>query len=75
MIQEIAAMRDQIITCVQCNTEFEFSAVEQEYYNNKGFNPPKRCPQCRKNKAKLADSAPKNTHANKKKHPKTEYGE
>ena len=74
MIWEFAAMRDQLITCVQCNTEFRFSAVEQEHYNHKGFNPPKRCPQCRKNKAKLADSE-QNAHANKKKHSRTEYDE
>ncbi len=67
-------MRDQLITCVQCNTEFEFSAVEQEYFKNKGFNPPKRCPQCRKNKAKLANPE-QNTHPNKKKHSRTEYDE
>ena len=75
MLQEIEAMNDQFITCVQCNTEFKFSAKEQEYYKNKGFNPPKRCPQCRKNKAKLADPEHKNTHTNKKKHPKSEYEE
>jgi len=75
MIWEIADMRDQFIICVQCNAEFEFSAAEQEYYQNKGFNPPKRCPQCRKNKSKLADSEHKNTHNIKKKHSKTEDGE
>jgi hypothetical protein len=74
MIWEVAAMRDQLITCVQCDTEFEFSTVEQEYYQNKGFNPPKRCPQCRKNKAKLADPE-QHTHPNKKKHSRTEYRE
>ena len=67
-------MRDQLITCVQCNTEFEFSAVEQQYYENKGFNLPKRCPKCRKNKAKLVDPE-QNTHPNKKKHPRTEDDE
>ena len=75
MTWEIAVMRDQLIICVQCNTEFEFSAAEQEYYQNKGFNPPKRCPQCRKNKSKLADSEHKNSHDNKKKHPRAEYDE
>ena len=74
MIWEFAAMRDQLITCVQCNTEFRFSAVEQEHYNHKGFNPPKRCPQCRKNKAKLADPE-QNLHSFKKKHSRNEYDE
>lgn len=74
MIWEIAAMQDQLITCVQCNTEFEFSAKEQQFYENKGFNPPKRCPQCRKNKSKLTDPEHKTEHTNKK-HPKTEDDE
>jgi Probable zinc-ribbon domain len=73
VIWEIAAMRDQLITCVQCKTDFEFSAVEQEYYNDKGFNPPRRCPQCRKNKSKSADPEHINTHTSKKKHPEAEY--
>jgi Probable zinc-ribbon domain len=68
-------MRDQLIACVQCNSEFEFSEAEQEYYKNKGFNPPKRCPQCRKNKSRLADLAYKNSQNHKKKHPITEYEE
>lgn len=74
MIWEIAAMRDQLIICVQCNTEFEFSAKEQQFYENKGFNPPKRCPQCRKNKSKLTDPEHKAAHTNKK-HPQTEDNE
>jgi hypothetical protein len=71
----ICGMRDQLITCVQCNTEFRFSAVEQEYYKNKAFNPPKRCPQCRKNKAKLAEPEQNTPHPVKKRHSRSEYDE
>ena len=39
---------DQIIACVDCSTEFTFSAKEQEFYAQKGFtNEPTRCPSCR----------------------------
>ena len=39
---------DQIIACVDCGTEFNFSAKEQEFYAQKGFTSvPKRCKPCR----------------------------
>ncbi|MDB5101111.1 MAG: hypothetical protein JWM80_5532 [Cyanobacteria bacterium RYN_339] len=39
---------DQIIACVDCSTEFTFSAKEQEFYAQKGFTSiPKRCKPCR----------------------------
>jgi CxxC-x17-CxxC domain-containing protein len=39
---------DKTLTCAECNEEFVFSASEQEFYAEKGFqNEPKRCPSCR----------------------------
>lgn len=39
---------DKKVVCADCNTEFVFSATEQEFYASKGFeNDPKRCPDCR----------------------------
>jgi CxxC-x17-CxxC domain-containing protein len=39
---------DQIIACVDCSTEFSFTAKEQEFYAQKGFtSQPKRCKPCR----------------------------
>lgn len=39
---------DQVIACVDCGTEFAFTAREQEFYAQKGFaSPPKRCKPCR----------------------------
>ncbi len=39
---------DKKVTCADCNSEFTFSATEQEFYASKGFtNEPKRCPNCR----------------------------
>ena len=39
---------DQIIACVDCSTEFNFTSKEQEFYAQKGFTSvPKRCKPCR----------------------------
>ena len=38
---------DQILVCASCNTEFNFSGAEQEFYQQKGFAPPKLCKPCR----------------------------
>lgn len=36
------------ITCKDCGVEFEISAEEKRWYEDKGFEIPKRCPNCRK---------------------------
>jgi len=39
---------DRTLTCKDCGVEFTFSASEQEFYAEKGFqNDPARCPECR----------------------------
>ena len=39
---------DRTLTCADCGSEFTFTASEQEFYHEKGFeNDPKRCPECR----------------------------
>ena len=39
---------DKTLTCCDCGNEFIFSASEQEFYAEKGFqNEPSRCPACR----------------------------
>lgn len=39
---------DQTLTCADCGTQFSFTASEQEFYAEKGFNsPPRRCKSCR----------------------------
>jgi len=39
---------DRTLTCKECGCEFVFSASEQEFYAEKGFqNDPARCPECR----------------------------
>jgi len=39
---------DTVLRCVECGSEFTFSASDQEYHASRGFeNEPKRCPACR----------------------------
>ena len=39
---------DRTLSCKDCGKEFLFSASEQEFYAEKGFqNDPARCPECR----------------------------
>lgn len=35
------------IGCVACGTEFTFTEEEQEFYESKGFQAPKKCKPCR----------------------------
>ncbi len=38
----------KVIVCRECGREFTFSLAEQEFYAQKGFTEPARCPDCRK---------------------------
>jgi len=39
---------DKTLKCKECGNEFTFSAGEQEFYAEKGFqNEPQRCKECR----------------------------
>jgi Zn finger protein HypA/HybF involved in hydrogenase expression len=60
-------MKDKVITCMQCQNEFVFSAAEQERFLARGFDFPKRCPQCRDKKAKLANSSGRRKGEHRKK--------
>ncbi len=42
-----AMMSDRQIVCMSCGSEFTFSADEQEFYETKGFQEPKKCKPCR----------------------------
>ena len=37
----------RVLHCVECGLDFPFSVGEQQYFELKGFPPPKRCPSCR----------------------------
>lgn len=42
------AFQDQQLTCRDCGKQFTWTASEQEFYAQKGFqNAPVRCPDCR----------------------------
>ncbi|MEG1528146.1 MAG: zinc-ribbon domain containing protein [Clostridia bacterium] len=43
--------KDKKLTCKDCGSEFTFTASEQEFYAEKGFeNEPQRCKVCRDKK-------------------------
>ena len=51
--------QDKTLTCKDCGAEFVFTAGEQEFYAEKGFqNEPQRCKACRDAK-KNAAKAPR----------------
>ena len=45
-------VEDRTINCVVCGNNFVFTASQQEKFERMGFDAPKRCPVCRKEKAK-----------------------
>ncbi len=44
------AYEDRNLTCVECNSEFVFSADDQQFHSERGYQDPKRCPSCRQAK-------------------------
>jgi CxxC-x17-CxxC domain-containing protein len=40
-------LQDKVLTCSDCGQEFTFTAREQEFFTQKGFTNPTRCPSCR----------------------------
>lgn len=38
---------DQQVACLDCGQSFTFSAEDQEFFAQKGYTQPKRCPECR----------------------------
>lgn len=41
------AYEDRTLTCVECGSEFTFSADDQQFHAERGYQDPKRCPSCR----------------------------
>ena len=46
-------MESEWIACIECDDEFEFSVADKIRYERKGFEPPQRCPACRRHKTKI----------------------
>jgi CxxC-x17-CxxC domain-containing protein len=40
-------MTDRTLTCRDCGREFVFTSGEQDFYTQRGFSEPQRCPECR----------------------------
>lgn len=40
-------MSERTLTCRDCGQEFVFTLGEQEFYTQRGFSEPQRCPSCR----------------------------
>src|SRR5688572_32486142 len=38
---------DKTLTCADCGQEFVFTGSEQDFYAQRGFTEPRRCPSCR----------------------------
>jgi CxxC-x17-CxxC domain-containing protein len=38
---------DKTLTCADCSQAFTFTASEQDFYAERGFTEPRRCPSCR----------------------------
>jgi CxxC-x17-CxxC domain-containing protein len=38
---------DKTLTCADCSQSFTFTASEQDFYAERGFTEPRRCPTCR----------------------------
>jgi CxxC-x17-CxxC domain-containing protein len=49
---------DKTLTCADCGQEFTFTASEQDFYAQRSFTEPRRCPSCRASRkaARNADS-------------------
>ena len=43
----IQVYSDKTLTCADCGQEFVFTASEQDFYAQRNFTDPRRCPSCR----------------------------
>ena len=58
------SFQDKYIRCRDCGDEFVFSASEQQFFAEKGFdNEPKRCPTCRRAKRNRNESSTTSTNS------------
>lgn len=47
----MAEFQDRVLQCIDCSTDFVFTAGEQQFYHEKQFrNEPKRCKGCKTKK-------------------------
>lgn len=68
-------MENMVITCIQCEEDFELSVEEQEKLKKRGFDAPLRCPQCRKHKSRNLQNQESRKFKDKKKHHRQKFDE
>lgn len=66
-------MKDKMLICIQCETNFVFTGREQGKYERLGFSEPLRCPQCRQHKLKPNDMWERKKIGANKKHYRLKY--
>ena len=44
----MSEMQDMVLVCRDCGNEFAFTKGEQTFYEEKEFENPQRCPECRR---------------------------
>jgi CxxC-x17-CxxC domain-containing protein len=51
--------QDKLLTCIDCSTEFIFTAGEQLFFHDKQFkNEPKRCKTCKSKRVAVLNAPP-----------------
>ena len=45
--------QDQNLTCQDCNSQFVFTARDQEFFAQRGFSAPKRCRPCARKRREI----------------------
>jgi CxxC-x17-CxxC domain-containing protein len=56
------AYADKTLNCRDCGTPFTFTASEQQFYADRGFqNEPSRCPDCRQARKASGGGAPRSS--------------
>jgi hypothetical protein len=43
----VSTYKDREVTCAECGDEFVWSARDQEFYAEKGYQAPSRCKPCK----------------------------
>ena len=46
----MSANNDRELTCADCGRVFTWSAAEQDYFRQQGYDPPKQCKLCQQAK-------------------------
>ena len=61
------------IECIQCGSIFDLSRIEKENYQQRGFDEPRRCPECRRRKRHEPSGLDPKSRRTKKKHYRMKY--